>query len=494
MAPSRPPLRKPAGRCGPVAWVAILVSFWGAPHPGQAQGTDAVPVGSRVVYAASDETLSAGDRRIVNEFIRHAVEFARQRKPERVSRDCARSPESFAWIDFRYLNCLNVSYELTGDTHYLDLFRDTFRLYLDILRPAPDGFLGWMGSPIPARLPADNPTLQIDELQMSFRAIGILSRWIELARVSPPYADQNQETIKTYLDLMESQLYPKWDKRGYFAETGEGRGVYRGLDFPSDGFLTLSHEKTSLAVDGLLALHRVTGNDSYLKRALQLGARFKDCLALVDGHYEWLSWCPAGSWDVAPGDADAWKVGWMAPDPRGDWYAAGVSIATSLYRHGLLFTDEDIGRFVRTQKEMCWNGDLENPVYRTVSGQANKFTSGRFLSYQLAQYDKTLARLAFSGPHEEEAARDASSSWSGGANAQDYVREKFVVAPGSHETPRPYAEFGRRFLAGPVNRAFHEQLCRKRVTPDVKASFKPSQASFTEPTTAHEPPVRADSF
>lgn len=478
MAHSRPPLRKPTGRRNPVAWVAILVFFLGAPHPGQAQGTDAVPVGSRVVYAASDETLSAGDKLIVNAFIRHSVEFARQRNPERVSRDCARSPESFAWVDFRYLNCLNVSYELTGDTHYLDLFRETFRLYLAVLRPAPDGFLGWMGSPIPARLPADNPTLQIDELQMSFRAIGILSRWIELARVSPPYADQNQETIKTYLDLMESQLYPKWDKRGYFAETGEGRGVYRGLDFPSDGFLTLSHEKTSLVVDGLLALHRVTGNDSYLKRALQLGARFKDCLALLDGHYEWLSWCPAGPWDVAPGGADAWKVGWMAPDPRGEWYAAALSIASNLYRHGLLFTDEDIGRFVRTQKEMCWNGDGEHPAYRTVSGQANKFTAGRFLSYQISNYDEVLSRLAFRGPHEEQASRNAASSWLGGADAQDYIREKFAVAPAIRANPRAYAWVGRRFLENPLNRALHEQLGRERVAPEVKAPCKPSDVVF----------------
>ncbi|CAM2867348.1 hypothetical protein [Rariglobus hedericola] len=478
MAPSRPLFRKPSGLRGLAAFIPAFLLVLGAPHPGQAKGTDTKSGEAKVVYAASDDALPAGDKLIVTAFIRHAVEFAKQRNPERVSRDCARSPESFAWVDFRYLNCLNISYELTGDTQYLDLFRDTFRLYLDILRPASDGFLGWMGSPIPSRLSADNPTLQIDELQMSFRAISILSRWIELARVSPSYADQNQETIKAYLDLMESQLYPKWDKRGYFAETGEGRGVYRGLDFPSDGFLTLAHEKTALVVDGLLALHRVTGNDSYLKRALQLGARFKDCLSLVDGHYEWLSWCPAGPWDVAPGGADAWKVGWMAPDPRGEWYAAGVSIATSLYRHGLLFTDEDIGRFLRTQKEMCWNGDTERPAYRTVSGQANKFTVGRFLSYQLAHYDETLSRLAFRGPHEEEAGRNAASSWLGGADAQDYVREKFVVAPGIRANPRSFEWVGRRFLENPPNRALHEQLDRERTTPDVKVPCKPSQVSF----------------
>jgi hypothetical protein len=451
-------------------------------HSVGAQGTAPVPGPGPAMHVESIEALSDGDNLIVTSFIRHAVDFARQRDPGRVSRDCARSPESFAWVDFRYLNCLNIAYELTGDTRYLDLFRDTFRLYLDILRPAPDGFLGWMGSPIPSRLPADNPTSQIDELQMSFRAISILSGWIELARRDPAYAEQNRETITTCLNLMEAHLFPKWDRRGYYVETGEGRGVYRGLDYPADGFLTLSHEKTAIVVDGLLALHRVTGNDLYLMRALRLGARFKDCLSVVDGHYEWLSWCPSGPWDVAPGGADAWKVGWMAPDPKGEWYVAALSIATNLYRHGLLFDDHDIARFVCTQKEMCWNGDLEHPVYRTVSGQANKFTSGRFLSYQLAQYDATLARLAFRGPHEEEAARDASSSWKGGANAQDYIREKFVLAPGIHANPRPYAEFGRSFLAGPVNRARYEQLRRERVTPDVRAPLKPSQASFAEPT------------
>jgi hypothetical protein len=113
-----------------------------------------------------------------------------------------------------------------------------------------------------------------------------------------------------------------------------------------------------------------------------------------------------------------------------------------------------------------------------VSGLSNKFTSGRFLSYQLAHYDEVLSRLAFRGPHEEEALRDAPSPWKGGTNAQDYMREKFVVGPGIAANPRPHASVGRRFLEDPLNRALHDQLSHERVTPDVKAPLKPSEASF----------------
>lgn len=422
--------------------------------------------------------LTETDRTLLQAFVGHAIASAGKLTPEKVSAKCLKAPEMFAWVDFPALNCLNISYELTGDPRYLDLFRDAFELYRAQLTKGPDEYLGWFGSPIESRIPKDNPGIQIDEIQMNFRAISILSKWIDLARSHPEYARTNEEMIKTYLALMEDHLFPKWDKRGFYAELEGVGGVYRGLDYPIEGGVTLSHEKLSIMLDALLRLHRITGNDLYLRRAVELGARFKSCLIVVDGHYEWMSWHPAGPWDVAKDKENAWKVGWIAPDPSAEWYVTSLSIALKLYQHGLVFNDEDLARFLKTQKEMCWNGDMDTPLYRNVAGETGKWIKGRFLSMQLAHYDETLRKLAFYGPHEPEMLANASSEWKGGVNAQNYIIEKYLMQPAVRVNPRPEIGIGERFLAKTENRDFYQKRVRPVVPPGATKPTKPRAMGF----------------
>ena len=420
-------------------------------------------------------TVSDTDRVILEAFIKHAVEYAEKLTAEKVATRCKAAPEMFAWVEFRYLNCLNVAYELTGDTQYLELFRNRFLLFRNIMTAGRDKYLGWYGLALESRRPKDNPTLRIDELQMNFRAISILARWVELARTDRDYAARHAGTIKAYLILMTRHLYPKWDARGHFVEVPGRGGVYRGLDYPIPVLGTLSFEKLSIMVDGLLKLHRVTGDEQYLKRALQVGAWFKSNLMLKDGHYEWMSWAPAGKWDVHPTKEDAWRIGWIAPDPNGGWYVASLSIALNLYQHGLAFDETDLKRFIKTQRTMCWNGDMAKPEYRTVAGATSKWVTGRFLSYQLAHYDGTLRKLAFAGPHEPEAVKSAASSWKGGANAQSYVREKYLMRSVIPKLPQPHAPIGRKFLANAPNKKFHDAILPKVKSPGAPPPGKPSQ-------------------
>ena len=445
------------------------------------------PTPSAIIFRES-LSLTADDRTILTSFIGHAVAFAKKQTAETVKDRCLKSPEMFAWVDFRNLQCLTIAYELTGDTTYLDTLRDCFRLYRAAMDTGPDEYLGWYGSPIKDRIPKDNPDIRIDEIQMNFRAISVLAKWVTLARANPAYAEANSAVIADTLSLIEKHLLPKWDARGFYHDLGRRGGIYGGLDYPlHTGKNSLSFEKLSIMVDGLLALHRATGNPSHLRRALEIGAWFKNCLSLQypDGHYEWMSWCPSGPGDVSAAKPDAWTIGWIAPDPKGEWYVASLSIALNLYQHGLLFTDEDLRRFVRTQKEQCWNGNLDAPGYRTVAGESstqNSHVSGRFLSYQISHYDPVLTRLAFHGPHEAEALKNAPSGWLGGTNAQDYVREKFIMAPLVRIQLRPYAAFGERFLASPENRALHDRLAFNVEPPGAVTPLKPSQTEFLKIT------------
>lgn len=427
------------------------------------------------IFLDKSRLLKEQDQRVIERFIGHAKTFAENLSDASVAAALEeKGPERFCWVDFRYLNCLNIAFQLTGDDAYLDLFREAFGHYEQALSRGEDQFLGWYGKTIESRQKKENPDLKVDELQTNFRAIGILSTWIELARSRSDYAANNLVTIEGYLELIEQHLFPKWDVRGHFAIIPGRGGVYRALDFPRTIEVSLSFEKLSIIVEALLKLHRVTENDVYLKRALQVGAWYKSHLTPRDGHYEWMSWVPSGPWDVHPAKEDSWTVSWMGPDPNGGWYVAALSIALNFYQHGLLFDREDLDRFIRTQKEMCWNGDMENPVYRKVTGEKDKWTHGRFLSYQLSHYDPLLTKLAFDGPHEPQILRDSEDAWKGGANAQDYVIEKYLMAPRIEDTPQPFESIGRKFLSNEDNQVFHDILNRGVCEPGSIPARKPS--------------------
>lgn len=401
-----------------------------------------------------DQELSADDRTILEAFIGHAVDYAGKVDPEKVLETCRNNPETFCWVDFRFLDCLNTAYALTGDTAYLDQFRDAFAAYVDILETGTDKYLGWYGKTLKPRQDPDDPDKYIDELQTTFRAIGIMSRWVANAREDSAYAEANAATIKRYTELMTEHFFPKWDSRGHYKEIPDRGGVYHGLDYPSDHTVSLSFEKLSIIVDGLLALHAVTGDDQYLRRAVAVGAWYRSNLIPVGDHYEWMSWVPAGPWDTHPSKPDAWRIGWIAPDPNGSWYAASVSIAMNLYQHGILFGDNDLEAFLVTQKEQCWNGDLDDPVYSPVNGKRSKWTKGSFLAFPLAHYDPELQRLAFERHHFEQVLAKTGSAWHGGANANTFVRERYLMAPKVAQSPKPFAAVGKAFLEDVDNAAF----------------------------------------
>lgn len=421
--------------------------------------------------------LTAQDRTVLTGYIAHAATQADKLTAEKLAERCAEAPEMFAWVEFPGLDCLLDAYELTGDTAHLERFLGAFARFEALLQPCADGHPGWLGKPIVPRRRADRPDLRIDELQMNFRAIAIAARWVRLARQQQAYGQAHAADIERLIGLMQQHLFPKWDARGFFVDLDAGGGVYRGLDYPlcnreSPG-ATLSFEKLSIVVDGLVQLHLATAQDDCLRRAIQLGTRFKRCLSLQDGCYAWMSWDPAGSWDADPAKDDAWRIGWIAPDPKGEWYAAAVSIAVRLHRLGLVFDDADMQRFIATQRTRCWNGDMEKPVYRTVAGAevgSSKHITGRFLSYELAAMDPLLGRLAFAGPHEAEVLANAGNAWKGGTALRPYVRAKHLDRDRAME-----AAAGAAFLAREGNRAFHDRLRFAVVAPGRVTPLKPSQ-------------------
>ncbi|WP_269539256.1 hypothetical protein [Cerasicoccus fimbriatus] len=437
-----------------------------------------------IAYRDSVPVANDDDRAVLDAFVGHAVSAAtpNEDKIDKVFKEDG--VEMLAWIDFKNLNLLNTAYELTGDTQYLDLFKQGMQHYLDRVTVFTDGYRGWSGVTIPPRKPKDNPDKQVEEIQSTFRGIYVLARWVALAKSAPDYAAANEATIKEYLDLCENNLFPKWDARGYWTMLTHAGGVYHGLDYPDSRGVSLSFEKLSIMVEGLLALHDASGKPLYLKRALQIGAWYKSNLIPKDGHYEWMSWVPAGPWDINPDNPEKWKVGWMAPDPNAGWYITAQSIALNLYQRGLLFDDADIDMFVKTATTMCWNGDMENPEFRNVAGETSKWIKGEFFSDQLAPYDQKMSTFGFEGYRAKQALADKDSSWKGGIQRNDYIEAKFLMRPQIDAgTKQPLANVGETFLADDANRAFYERLKTFAVPTNAAPPTSPGMM-FADPALA----------
>ncbi len=362
------------------------------------------------------------DEVVLSRFIEHAKKGAQSITPEHLK--TIDTPETLCWVDFKNLGLSLTAYELTGDAEHLRDFAKGFVPLRDAMTKGPEDLLGWYGKPIPSLRDPAKPDVVIAEIQTEFRAIGILAKFVELTSKDPALTKEFEATRQDYLQLMENDLFKKWEL--YYADLNERGGVYRwNKDYiPNKANITLAHEKQANLIEGLLNLYRASGKAIYRDRAEKMGIYLKSCMRTEADHYVWNYWDSTGDWDKADGKLKHW----VDVEPKGTWYAVTVESALNLYHHGLVFDDADVQKLVRTQMQVCWNGDAENPVYKMVSGATPKETE-RFIAPSLAPWDAKLAAFIYSGPIQEERIAKSKDFWQGGVLASDWLRGKYLELP-----------------------------------------------------------------
>ncbi len=426
--------------------------------------------------AAPAVDIQEVDREAFDAFLGHARTEAQNLNEARFrSVTC---PEDFCWLDLPKIDMLLTAYELTGDASFLQSAVVSMKALISVMQTGEDGRLGWYGLPIePLRNPA-NPEPKIREIQTDFRAVAVLSRLITLADNQPETRKELASDRDAWVALMENDLIGYWHNHGYFEDLGERGGIYRwNKDYrPTAANLTLSHEKLSLMVDGLLNLYQVTGNEEHARHAAKVGLWLKRSLALKDGHYEWSRWSPSGSWDIHPDTPSKWKT-WVGADPKAQWYAAAIDTATSLYGSGLVFTREDMGRFAATQVQVCWNKDTEAPQYFQTDGIPAK-NNEQFVALPLTAFDVAFAEFV-NGPNgSEQRKKNAMNPWKGGVVAGKWFHNKYVNSPRlqKSELQNPSASF----LANPKNAGLASTQTRPVVAPGYKTPSSPAEAGFSK--------------
>jgi hypothetical protein len=373
----------------------------------------------RVVFDASDEP-------VVEAFLRHVEGSAAHCTPERLA-EFAAQPEDIVWQASKYIRMPYVAYLLTGDVEHLHDFAARLGALYDELEPGPDGFLGWYGLPLDLFRHPAHPDRRSDVMLTSFVVAGLTAEFAMAIRDGGELEARHGGIAGRYVGIASRHLVAKWDARDRYRDLGAGGAVYITNDrlAPLKASLTQPHNKHSKIISALVKLHAATGDDEYLEKAVALGTRFKRSLTLADGRYAWNYWDPAGEWDARVDDHGRWKH-WIGAEHRGGYYSLSASQAVFLYEHGLVFNDEDIARLLRTQLEVCWNGDVADPKWSRVNGEA---MDQAYLCSTLAAYDDTLRELAFGSAATARRVAQRDHSWHGGVVAGDWLETKYINLP-----------------------------------------------------------------
>jgi hypothetical protein len=245
----------------------------------------------------------------------------------------------------------------------------------------------------------------------SFRIIGAILHYIYLV-----YNNSDLSTHKTkavgYLDKMENVIIKKWldhyyindDKQppGSYHYPGTGAAIYPCFDGQClpDGTgnmasMSAQHNKNSDFGSAMLWLYKITNNAKYKKIVEEVALNFKSKLIWQDGgrFYSWHYWDPTWAMDFATNQIGIGQIKnsdrrWI--EHRGGYGAINMEFVTECYRHGIVYTRQDIERFVITNRDIMYNGGNWTLNDGSKPGEGGMYTA-------LCTYDEKglLADLGF---------------------------------------------------------------------------------------------------
>lgn len=395
------------------------------------------------------------DQVILESFLRHTKTISEGITQEAVRK--IEQPEDICWVWARYLRMPLVAYKITRDSNYLDLFVSGMATLFTRLREGPGGYLGFRGLPLPLFRDPQNPNAEIEVDISEFEIARLICDFTVLVRGEEGLRNKYQKDAQRLMEVVERHLAgPKWEERGLYVDLGPLGAIFRMPPECGNGRdnLTNPHNKLSKICRAYLALYRASGKDDYFRKAIKLGVRFKNTLRRDGERYLWNYWDPAGPWDLKPDGSGEWKH-WIGPEHRGGYHALTVEMAVELYDHGVVFDAADIKRFVNTQMEICWNGDIENPVFRTTGGTEPEERQKVVIAPSLARFEPRIWEFCYGPKAAKERLLRKDSPWQGGVEAMDYLSGKYLESRFPHPTRAVYRE---QFLRKPENAYFMKGL------------------------------------
>ena len=271
--------------------------------------------------------------------------------------------EEIGWLMTPFMNGFFYGYNATKDPKWVELLVDWTDSWVKRGVMEPDGYTGWPKSHAAGTDVDALNTFSADSLlgeAMVLRPVVLMAG--EILK-TPALKDKYGAKAEGYIKLAET-IFEKWDKRGAWRDTA-GAGCISlvlpyGID-PASGKWTDGYDKRNAPDIGfshpnnkaneiaqwLLAMFDVTKKPVYKERAEKWFGVLKSRIKPKDSatYQIWNYWEPAGAWDHKP---DGKTKHWVGVHPNAGYYEMDVNAIVDAYEHGLVFTKEDLDRFIAT--------------------------------------------------------------------------------------------------------------------------------------------------
>ncbi len=390
-----------------IAWISCGISFGQGEPKGAATGvTTAVTVKPTTGLdpALEKEWLKRWEQNVLHDIGR--------------SRPCdTLMGESIGWGVSPYLNAFYFGYMATGDRAWVDRLTDWTDAVLKRGVKEPDGYIGWPKAEddgVLEYLPPGMQTRYTDTMvsdAMLLRPVAMMAG--EILK-TPALKEKYGAKAEEYLQFCE-RTFEKWNSRGAWRDTNlvggsdpKAGGIWVvppfGIDQKTgqwtDGYdqrftdgNSLPANKENQIAKWLLAMYDVTQKTIYRDRAEKWFRVMKSRLRLrEDGkYYVWNYWDVGVPWDKNP---DGSIKHWVGVHPNGGYYADDLEGIVPAYEHGLVFTREDMARFIATNRDFMWNKEIKNAKFQRIDGRrsATDVPPGQ-LWYALTPYDPMLQKI-----------------------------------------------------------------------------------------------------
>ena len=296
------------------------------------------------------------------------------------------------------------AYQAYRDPRWLDAAVEYYDFYLGKLQTDPDGYEGWIGDPI-----SHNGTeLSTDALVGDAILCGPLVAFAEIVKQDPNLQERFGKTARRYQELATRIIWEKWNKRGCYYQDGAGWGSYHAyakridrktnqwVEVPSEAISDNLNKHYSAALV-LLRLWRITGNEKFKERVIQIYGRAKTLWRYfpAEDRIVWNFWMPHGPYDL---EGRAPKS-WVAVHPSRAGYQAGeVEDFVEVYDSGLVFEQADFERIIKTNH---WMADGLDGKWRSADGTSAAGTLwsalARFDDKIRTKYEAQLAKEGLAG-------------------------------------------------------------------------------------------------
>ena len=194
-----------------------------------------------------------------------------------------------------------------------------------------------------------------------------IAQFIEVVYGDPTLHERYMKKAEAYASLIAEHFFEKWEKT--WVDLPDGSGLYKFTPHETQRFpnTSLPHNQYLAPARTWLVLQDVRGlpqREQYRDRVTKMAKYFKKHLRLKGNAYVWRYW------DPLPGET---HVRSRSSEDIGHG-SIDIGFVVEAWRRGIVFTDEDIGRFANTYVDVMWNGDKENPRFgsRVDTNKGNK--------------------------------------------------------------------------------------------------------------------------